>query len=73
MTGAITSRPAGDVEAEDFVTYAPDRQAHHGSVRASSVVVGGNQQIVLDCQDCHSEHVWEISRTQLVTVQRTPR
>lgn len=73
MTGAITSRPAGAVEAEDFVTYDPEDGVHHGSVKASQIVLGGKQQIVLDCQDCHTDHVWEISRTQLITVQRTPR
>jgi hypothetical protein len=73
MTGAITSRPAGDVEAEDFVTMQLDDTVHHASVLTSRVAGGPVQELVLDCQDCRHHHTWNLARTQLVTVQRTPR
>ena len=73
MVGAICSRPASDVEPEDRITWTPENTTHHADVLRSHFVTSGLQQLTIWCVDCRKEHVWEISRTQLVTVQRTPR
>lgn len=72
MTGAITSRPVSDVEPEDLITYY-DERIHHADAVRSQRVTGGQQQLTVYCQDCRTNHVWELPRTFLITVQRIPR